>query len=385
MGTVGGVGKGRKDASHCVEPYGISGPPPARPWAPGTGEEWRPLEGRARFRSIDACEREEWTIATWRKDGTGEPVISPLLCGSWRCRRCGRWRGAVDWARIAKGVQSRPWWLYVVVTFDPAECADRWTAFRRAGELWDHRLRRSIERRLEDFAGTLFPPAEDRLEYVQTWERHRNGWPHANVLLTSQRLRALVEAWGVLEREHGKNGRTCQFPKRFRSWLRERAMAAGFGRSIWVEVIDTSDGGAAMANYLLKLAVELTGAPNKKGNQSPVNAPRHFRRIRASRNLLPSPRAKSGEWTGELLRAPYARELLTLEGKEPRGLRETGRPREGLEVPRGQVEEWLTLQAREQARRWALAPSLKVEVENPIMRAFPRLEDLRKSLENGEW
>ncbi len=339
------------------------------------------MPGRARFRSIDACEQEAWTLATWRKDGAGEPLLSPLLCGSWRCRRCGKWRGAVDWSRVAKGVQSRPWWIYLVVTFDPAECADRWTAFRRAGELWDHRLRRSIERQLAGFAGTLFGPREDPLEYVQTWERHRNGWPHANVMLSSQRLQALVEAWGIEQRPHGKTGRVCRFPKRWRKWIRERAMAAGFGSSIWVEVIDTADGGDAMANYLLKLAVELTGASSKKGDQSPVNAPRHFRRIRSSRGLLPSPAKPDGEWTGTLLRKPVARELLAAQGRAPAGPREPGQVREQLEVPRDQVDQWIREQAAEQARRWALPRSLKVEVADPFMRSFPAAEDLQKTLE----
>ena len=38
-----------------------------------------------------------------------EPVRRRFLCGSWRCRRCARWRGALDWARCAAAVSSRGW------------------------------------------------------------------------------------------------------------------------------------------------------------------------------------------------------------------------------------------------------------------------------------
>jgi hypothetical protein len=41
----------------------------------------------------------------------------------------------------------------------------------------------------------------------------------------------------------------------------------------------------AMCGYLVKTAKELIGAAGK--NQIPINAPRHFRRLRASRGLLP--------------------------------------------------------------------------------------------------
>jgi hypothetical protein len=56
-----------------------------------------------------------------------------------------------------------------------------------------------------------------------------------------------------------------------------------------------------MAGYLVKLTRELTGAGPK--NQIPVNAPRHFRRLRASKGLLP-PRKKNDHVTGALVKIP---------------------------------------------------------------------------------
>lgn len=247
---------------------------------------------------MTACERESWSLAWWpriigSKPGT-EAFCAPLLCGSWRCRRCARWRGAVDWTRCAKAVQSRSWWLYVVLTFDPAIYRNRWEAYRDAGECWDHGLRRSIER------------AFGRVEYLQTWERHRSGWPHLNVILTGDGIRAAVERYGTTKRRARRSGRVCLFSPGFRQWLLARAIRAGFGRgSLWTEVLDPEVCGDRMAAYLLKLAKELTGAAEKKGDQSPIDAPRHFRRIRASRGLLPKSES-SGEWTGKLIPTNFA-------------------------------------------------------------------------------
>jgi hypothetical protein len=69
-----------------------------------------------------------------------------------------------------------------------------------------------------------------------------------------------------------------------------------FGKISYCEAMKD---GTRMAGYLTKLAKELTGAGVK--HQVPVNAPRHFRRIRASIGLLP-PRYKDPEITGRLIR-----------------------------------------------------------------------------------
>ena len=81
-----------------------------------------------------------------------------------------------------------------------------------------------------------------------------------------------------------------------RSWLEPAAVACGFGPICHLGPIQGTE---RMAGYLTKLARELTGAAIK--NQIPVNAPRHFRRLRASRGMLP-PRMKSAEYTGKLVR-----------------------------------------------------------------------------------
>lgn len=255
-------------------------------WKAGDSwRDWAPLAGRPHLPSINACEREAWSLTLWPKAGeeAGQPKRIPFLCGSWRCRRCAAWRGAVDWRRCSKAVTGRDWWLYVVLTFDPTAYADKWEAFKEAGRCWNNSLRESFRHK----AG--------KVEYLQTWEATRNGWPHVNIVLTGDNLRDVVEAGGIQRREH--RGRTCLFPREFRRWMRDAAQRAGFGPVAWAEVL-APEAKEAMAGYLVKLATELVGAANKKGDQSPVQAPRHFRRIRASRGLLPAGPKGTGDWTG---------------------------------------------------------------------------------------
>jgi hypothetical protein len=265
------------------------------------------MKGRLRLKSIEACEREDWSLLSWPADVTfdpatgeihnptgAEPVRRRFLCGSWRCRRCARWRGALDWARCASAVRTRGWWLYIVLTFDPKAYWSVWEAYREAGSNWNNHLREAIRHRAGKF------------QYLQTWEQHRSGWPHANVILSGEQLRDWVESLGVVDGETeaaGGRARRTRFPVGFRDWLVEAAKRAGFGGVVWAEIIETANPDS-VAGYLTKLARELTGAPGgAKGEQSPTMAPRKFRRIRASRGLLPKPLATSAssrKFTGTL-------------------------------------------------------------------------------------
>ena len=82
--------------------------------------------------------------------------------------------------------------------------------------------------------------------------------------------------------------------KRVRSrWLEPNARACGFGMRTWLEPVRDE---GAMAAYTVKLAGEMG-----KACQVPLNAPRHYRRLRASHGLLP-PRPKNPDITGRLTR-----------------------------------------------------------------------------------
>lgn len=321
-------------------------------WCPGDPcEYWEPLKGRPELRSVDACEREAWTLLSWpagasldRATGElvaeGEPVRRPFLCGSWRCRRCALWRGAVDWTRCRDAVCARPWWLYIVLTFDPSAWASPWDAYREAGRCWNDHLRESLRSRVGRFG------------YLQTWEAHVNRWPHVNMLLCGDSLREWVEGSGVVEKDHlspySGRSRRCQFPRAWRRWLRDAAQRAGFGPVAWVEVI-APENPDALAGYLCKLARELTGAPGgAKGEQSPVDAPKGFRRIRASRGILPPTHKPTGNYTGALLPIRTA--------TEPHPARRTGERPEFQPATWASVLDAMDAKAELAARAWAKRP-----------------------------
>ena len=116
------------------------------------------------------------------------------------------------------------------------------------------------------------------MRYIQTWERHQRGGAHVNIILHNENFFAKAcENWQSLRRH----------------WVEPSAVACGFGFRTWVEPVDGTD---SMAGYLTKLSRELTGSGEK--NQIPIDAPAHFRRIRASQKTLPPP-LKSG-LTGRL-------------------------------------------------------------------------------------
>lgn len=120
--------------------------------------------------------------------------------------------------------------------------------------------------------------------YVQTWERHQKGGAHVNVIVGNAEIH-----------KRCRDGGWREFRKR---WAIPNAVECGFGPVLWVEPVRSV---SEMAGYLVKLARELTGADLK--NQIPTDAPAHFRRIRASRGLLPKP-IKSGLYTGRMIFCP---------------------------------------------------------------------------------
>ncbi len=245
------------------------------------------VPGRLKLASVTACESNSWTLLYWqkgteRRDGSATGTYharigaAPYRCRSWRCRRCAWACARDDYRRIERAVVAKPWWLYCVLTFNPKDWRNQWECYRGVGELWDHRLRKRIQRQFGRFI------------YLQTWERQRSGLPHVNLLLTSDALRAHCATipdrreWRQ-EVRHGQ-GRLCHWTA-FRKWLAPVAVECGFGIRTWVEIVDSPRDVSA---YLVKVADEISRATFKEGDQRPLGAPAHFRRIRASRGTLPA-------------------------------------------------------------------------------------------------
>jgi hypothetical protein len=147
-------------------------------------------------------------------------------------------------------------WTYLVFTYDQKRWKTQGRMWRAGLSIWA-KLRKRIRREWGPF------------QYIQTWEQHRSGAPHVNVLLGNERLAiACMEDWRAVRKQ----------------WFKPHAVECGFGPIMWCEPMRYA---GAMAGYLTKLAKELGGSNNK--GQTPVMAPRGFRRIRASVGLLPPP------------------------------------------------------------------------------------------------
>jgi hypothetical protein len=132
-----------------------------------------------------------------------------------------------------------------------------------------------------------------RIWYIQTWEIHKSMYPHCHVAISNENLHRHAEDCDIWERVYGH----VKTPWK-KNYLEDAVEECGFGTTCHLMPIRH---GAEMAGYLVKTAMELTGAGPK--NQIPINAPRHFRRLRASKGLLPK-RHKDEHKTGALVKLP---------------------------------------------------------------------------------
>jgi len=170
--------------------------------------------------------------------------------------------------RILSAVRTRDDWSYLVFTMDQKDWSNATDQYIAAKDIWNR-----VARRLRKIFGPF--------AYIQTWERFKKGGCHVNVLLGNQNAREEFEERPILQdAEH--------------TWLSHLADECGFGWRCYAEAIWSDVG---LAKYLSKLAKEFISG--SKENQTPYDAPPHFRRLRSSKHLLPPP-LKNEEMTGEM-------------------------------------------------------------------------------------
>jgi hypothetical protein len=214
---------------------------------------------------VAACSCGAWHLVVWPKDDPAQRWAGQFKCRSWRHQGdCRLWKGAQDFVRCREAMESHTHWTHVVLTFEQPAGSDPQAMFRQGVHKWA-KLRKRLARKF------------DVMRYIQTWERHRSGFPHVHLAITNKGL------------FHSANSSPIA---NWQSLIQDHAVKSGFGPIGWCERLRSA---AAMAGYLNKLARELTG----KGvdYQVPVNAPRNFRRLRASVRLLP-PVHKNPDITG---------------------------------------------------------------------------------------
>jgi hypothetical protein len=256
-------------ANYAVNVGGAGGVPTRRRLPP------RPLTQDPSY--VRACEEQAWSLALWRRDG--QPLDE---AGTWWrsvCYRCVSWRHGGDCARqraiedirrIQAGLADilPEDLVYLVLTWDQKQFGgDFATAYRGILRCWA-RMRKRLTRR--------WGP----LRYVAVAERHASGFPHLNVIIANPDLGSACAGDGWKQIRTG--------------WLRESLVECGFGPIAWLEPVRSK---TWIAYYVAKLAGEIG-----KASQVPIEAPPHFRRLRASQGLLPPPPPPSAELTGRFIK-----------------------------------------------------------------------------------
>lgn len=226
--------------------------------------------------------------------------------------------------------------LFLTLTFDPARWKDADSAWRHSRDCWK-RLRDRLAYRYGLGRGRNRQAA--RVVYVQTWEQHKNGWPHVHALVYCESMAEDVRRRGAF----WKAGEQRMVHRWQKQVLQEDAVAAGFGWRCDVDFPRKDRG--SVAGYLVKLASELTRS-DSKSDQAPIAAPKGFRRLRATPHFL-APIAgeaeafvdDSGElvnlWSGALITAPLDLLELALEVAREHGPERLG---ESLRWALGELE-----------------------------------------------
>lgn len=267
---------------------------------------------RPPLKYVQACMDRAWSVVTWPVGQPEKRKARPFECKSWRHQgECRWWKASQDFSRISAGMKKFPDWFYLVLTFSPENTPTVYDTYDLAGTFWN-RLRTKASRKW------------GKLDYVCTVEAHvTSRRAHLNVSVHNSSMTAYCTVPGCPHGERvvchvrgtdevchrpgcrncrgkGYRFRLCEGYRRLRREIHDIAVQAGFGDHIWLEPVQDPD---AVAGYLVKLSKELVGA-DQKSQVPDEEAPKHFRRLRSSRGLLP-PVIKHPEYTGELRKMPF--------------------------------------------------------------------------------
>jgi hypothetical protein len=123
--------------------------------------------------------------------------------------------------------------------------------------------------------------------YLRIVEQHKDKYPHVNFVFHCD---AIFE-----EFSDAKSLNT--WTKR---WFTENARECGFGVNHKASYVKSS---AAVSKYMAKAAIN---SELSKTSQIPLYAPSHFRRLGATRGLLPPRKGEKTGWKGELIKSPLS-------------------------------------------------------------------------------
>lgn len=255
---------------------------------------------------VAACKAKRWQLKLQSKSGKwdGDKRV-PFKCRSWRhAGECREWCGQCDFKRCQQAMETFGDWTFLVLTYKRALWPNLRDLFRKTVEHF-YAFRKRLRAHLYGPRPRKGEDTRPDFKYIQTWEITRKGTPHVNVAISCRELAEIVTSEGFwmtdARRKLGMRWQWYNLKTCFKTTVLEpMQVESGFGN---VSTLEPLDDPVRLSRYMSKLATELTGSGSK--NQTPVNAPRNFRRIRASRNTLP-PRLHNEDVTGELEYTPHA-------------------------------------------------------------------------------
>jgi hypothetical protein len=244
-----------------------------------------------------------WSLFLWQKTNPEQKIRVPFTCGSWRCEGdCQRASAARLYARLKEATDRFPaeQWVFLVLTLDRngyysgKPWRDAQAAYKALGVMTQKylkRLRRLCQRRGWTNFGS---------KWAQVVECHKTGWPHVNILVHCPELAAELRRDNDQRRANGQSENGARL---LAGELRDHATESGWGAHSSAEQVRST---GKMANYLVDIAKHGHEHAHElaKLTQLPLNAPRHFRRLRSGKEFLP-PVRKNKEWTGALVRRYY--------------------------------------------------------------------------------
>lgn len=257
--------------------------------------EIQPLQPRY----VRACQSKAWTVRLWPKKDPQNAQNVCYACRSWRCPGdCARANAAQLFARLTTSIARIPdYWSFVTLTLNPRRFKTRSAMYQEASRAWT-RFRHALKHRFGYDEFLIVFEISVRAKAL-----------HIHGIVRSKRL-ASVLALQPGERPQfstcPKTGKPKRLPTAgergiWKTWLKPTAIKCGFGFKCDISAVNDQ---AAMNGYLVKssnISGELSQTNSK--DQLPIDAPKGFRRVRASRGFL-VPKTKNEEVTGRLIQRP---------------------------------------------------------------------------------
>lgn len=240
-----------------------------------------PQPGRGRIpKSVIACMDDKWHVRLVHRK-TEEVMRVPFRCHSFRCPRCGGRIARRDYLRTMAAFDKHSSWAYLVLTLDVKSYTNNGKTNQHAYRVINENLKK-LRKRMQRKYGPM--------DYVRVVERTpKNSFPHVNVVFHCSEL---FNQFSTDEEISNWNKR----------WLTSNARQCGFGK---IHTISFAQDKQSLANYLAKTGLFSTIAKEiSKQSQVPFDAPNHFRRLGATRGLLPPIKKENVEWNGELIKGP---------------------------------------------------------------------------------